>query len=62
MATRGGRMQEKIKTETTYVDPVCEMEIQESEAAGTAVYDGETYYFCSLDCKNEFEEKPEEYI
>jgi YHS domain-containing protein len=55
-------MQEKSKTETTYVDPVCEMEIEESEAAGTAVYDGETYYFCSLDCKNEFEKNPEEYV
>jgi YHS domain-containing protein len=49
------------KTETTHLDPVCGMEVKEGEVAGTSTYDGGTYYFCSTDCKDEFEENPEEY-
>jgi YHS domain-containing protein len=37
------------------------MEIEESESAGKAVCDGETCYFCSLDCKNRFEKNPEDH-
>ncbi len=32
-------------------DPVCGMNVDEKKAAGTAVYKGKTYYFCSLNCK-----------
>jgi YHS domain-containing protein len=49
------------KTETTHLDPVCGMEVKVEESAGTSTYDGETYYFCSVDCKDEFDESPEDY-
>lgn len=43
-------------------DPVCEMEVDPEEAAATTEYEGNTYYFCCLVCKEKFEENPEEYI
>jgi len=43
-------------------DPVCKMNIEESKSAGTVVYKGETYYFCSTNCKDNFEKEPEKYI
>jgi Cu+-exporting ATPase len=44
------------------IDPVCGMEVKESQAAGTSVYKGKTYYFCGLGCKRKFDEHPELYI
>jgi YHS domain-containing protein len=42
-------------------DPVCGMEVEETKAAGTAEYDGKTYYFCSSVCKAKFEKSPRQY-
>jgi Cu+-exporting ATPase len=44
------------------IDPVCGMDVKESEAAGTSVYKGNTYYFCALGCKKKFDENPEAYL
>ena len=44
------------------IDPVCGMEVDERIARETATEHGQTYYFCSKDCKDEFEADPEEYI
>jgi Cu+-exporting ATPase len=38
------------------------MEVDESTTKETARYEGATYYFCSKDCKDEFEASPEDYI
>lgn len=43
-------------------DPVCGMNVDEKKAAGTAVHNGKTYYFCSAGCKANFEKEPEKYI
>ncbi len=43
-------------------DPVCQMQVEESDAAATAEHEGSTYYFCSADCKEEFESDPESYV
>ena len=43
-------------------DPVCNMEIDEQSAAGRAQYDGQTYYFCTQSCKDEFEQNPQRYV
>lgn len=45
----------------TVKDPVCGMMIEPADAVGTAEHEGKTYYFCSQDCKEEFEEDPEAY-
>lgn len=40
---------------------VCNMTVDEESTAATSEYQGKTYYFCSLGCKREFDEKPEQY-
>lgn len=47
---------------TTHKDPVCGMEVEESEAAGQSEHEGRTYYFCSTACKDRFDASPEDYI
>ena len=42
-------------------DPVCAMEIDERQSAGTSVYDGRTYYFCSERCREAFDRNPKAY-
>jgi P-type Cu+ transporter len=49
-------------TPTLSVDPVCGMAVDESKAAGKAEFAGQVYYFCSKDCKRDFEEAPRHYI
>ncbi|MGD8351911.1 MAG: copper ion binding protein, partial [Nitrospirota bacterium] len=43
-------------------DPVCGMEIEDSEAAAASGRDGSTYYFCSTSCKENFDKDPERYL
>ena len=43
-------------------DPVCGMQIEESQAVGKSDYLEQIYYFCSAVCKTEFDEEPEKYI
>jgi YHS domain-containing protein len=45
----------------TVTDPVCGMKIEAEDAVATAEHGGDTYYFCSQECKAEFEENPEDY-
>ena len=42
-------------------DPVCGMEIDPASAAGSSDYEGQTHYFCNLDCKEKFDAEPEKY-
>lgn len=44
------------------IDPVCGMEVDPAQAAGSVEYKGETYYFCSPGCKRSFEKEPEKYL
>ncbi len=46
----------------TVHDPVCGMDIEPDTAAGTSVYQGQTYYFCSMGCKSSFDKDPEKYV
>lgn len=39
-------------------DPVCEMQIEESDAFGQSEYEGQIYYFCSETCKEQFDVNP----
>jgi Cu+-exporting ATPase len=45
----------------TYEDPVCGMQVTSASAAGKSEYKGNTYYFCSADCKQTFDKNPEKY-
>lgn len=46
-------------------DPVCSGEINENQAVAcklTSDFDGQTYYFCSADCKKNFDADPAAFI
>ena len=43
-------------------DPVCGMNVDESKAAATSSYNGQTYYFCARMCKESFDKDPEKYL
>lgn len=47
---------------TKVIDPVCGMELDKGKAAASFEYQGKTYYFCALACKQEFEQNPEKYV
>lgn len=44
------------------VDPVCGMNIEPENAAGVSEYKGNTYIFCSEECKERFDENPGRYL
>jgi YHS domain-containing protein len=43
------------------VDPVCKMNVDEKNAAATYQYQGKTYYFCAVGCKEAFAKDPDKY-
>jgi YHS domain-containing protein len=43
-------------------DPICGMPIEETKAAGTSLYNGRLYYFCSTACKTAFDQNPSAYV
>ena len=45
-----------------FKDPVCGMEVSPESAAGISELHGKTYYFCSLECKEAFDQEPERYL
>jgi len=42
------------------IDPVCGMSVNPDKAE-KATYQGETFYFCSMNCKDKFEAQPADY-
>ena len=43
-------------------DPVCGMDIESQDAAGTVEHNGKLYYFCSTSCVEKFKAHPENYL
>ncbi|MEW6418124.1 MAG: YHS domain-containing protein [Nitrospirota bacterium] len=41
------------------VDPICGMTIEEKDVYGTSSYKSTIYYFCSKECKENFDKDPE---
>ena len=50
------------KTLTKVKDPVCGMMIAPERAAATLEYEGTTYSFCAVSCRDEFEAHPAKYV
>jgi len=44
------------------VDPVCGMEVEPGKTRLVAVYQGHSYWFCSLKCREAFEMNPRKYL
>ena len=43
-------------------DPVCGLKVDEHNAEFQTQFAGKKYYFCSDECRREFEERPEEFV
>ena len=43
------------------IDPVCEMTIDRDTAAGESQYQERTFYFCSAECKRQFDAAPDRF-
>jgi YHS domain-containing protein len=43
-------------------DPVCRMSVEPAKAAAQSRYQGQTYYFCAVGCKQKFDRDPERYV
>lgn len=43
-------------------DPVCGMNVKDDKNAIKSDYNGQTFYFCSNRCRDEFRRNPEAYI
>jgi len=50
------------RTERFALDPVCNMVVDPDRAAGRLVYEGRTYFFCTLTCAGEFARTPERFV
>jgi Cu+-exporting ATPase len=40
-------------------DPVCGMIVKTDEAAGRSEYQGKSYFFCTVSCKERFDRSPQ---
>ncbi len=45
----------------TDVDPVCGKTVR-TDSAKSSVHDGSVYFFCSRDCREQFEAAPDSYV
>ncbi len=44
------------------IDPVCGMTVNSDVAKGSYEHDGQTFYFCSTGCLDQFRREPEKYV
>lgn len=58
---RGGAGAHSGHTMAQVRDPVCGMQIEPGDAAGTRTVGGRTFYLCSADCLAKFDRAPETY-
>jgi Cu+-exporting ATPase len=42
-------------------DPVCGMQVEERQAKASAQHQGRTFYFCSTECREQFQQEPDRY-
>jgi YHS domain-containing protein len=43
-------------------DPICGMNVTESEAAASLIHNGRTFYFCAQSCYEAFKKAPDKYL
>lgn len=44
-----------------HTDPVCNMKVDEKNAAARVNHNGKEYYFCSQQCADKFQNNPQQY-
>jgi Cu+-exporting ATPase len=47
---------------TAAKDPVCGMDVETATAAGRTELQGQTYYFCSSNCQEQFDLNPDQFL
>ncbi len=47
---------------TLFEDPICHMLVERESAADSVVFQGNTYYFCNINCSAKFSRSPGRYI
>jgi P-type Cu+ transporter len=52
----------KAKEDAMGLDPVCKMEVNPASAEAQSEHGGQTFYFCSLRCKQAFDANPARYL
>ncbi|MCO6512025.1 MAG: heavy metal translocating P-type ATPase [Aridibacter famidurans] len=57
-----GLTRKKTEEPEIHRDPVCGMFVTPESAAAKFEYEGETYYFCAVGCKQRFETDPEKFL
>jgi len=57
-----GRKRSEEPTSEPHVDPVCKMLVLPETAAATYDYEGKTYYFCMIGCRDKFTADPEQFL
>lgn len=55
-------MKKSTPSTTTYIDPVCLMNVDPATKDYTFTYRMRTYYFCAEACCKAFEANPEKYL
>lgn len=60
--TRHHKCEKHFFMATTVKDPVCWMDVDPNDSAGSTEYRGTTYHFCATHCLTEFKKKPDEYL
>jgi Cu+-exporting ATPase len=52
----------KAESQLEFTDPVCGMKVSPASAAGSYIYNGETFHFCSTGCETKFKSDPAKYL
>lgn len=52
---------EGLQALTKSKDPVCGKELEATAAAASVIHEGKTFYFCSPECKQEFDKDTAKY-
>ena len=53
---------DSLKTQATFIDPVCGMKITREESVGSKRLSEQEYFFCSKDCQQLFVANPDKYL
>jgi YHS domain-containing protein len=62
-AIRNVTTKAKLEAEESMArDPVCGMSVEEVSGTSQTQFEGKKYYFCSDECKNEFEAERDGYV
>ena len=52
---------QSVEDESTVIDPICNMTVNVADSRYHSRYNGATFHFCCLACKDQFEQAPERY-